>query len=418
MIFSNSDRFKPPEIRKNLLKRVLGTVEEEQKTTEIPRKSEVPDIQSAIEEVQQDTTEIPRESEVPDIQSGIEEVEETTLRPLVLLDNINLDDSLGDGFEDTTQMEVLAPPESTLHSSTVPLPNTSDSYLEVITVRSPYSFEVESSSKSTRFITITQTLTSALQSSSLTVLHSTPLFDFDGEVPDPSPVLLEDIYDDSLSHQPLPTNFIDFDQELEPEDSVNQETIVPLNLPLVNQLTSEDVEEKPSPAATPQLEPSFSVSPSLATELGLAPAQVQYLQLLRAQLTDLQPKVVTLTAPVVETEETFETRTLTLGLAGKELVTTLVEPVGLTTRTSFTYLTTTLANPALPLVPSTTIVSSPVVQSTVITQTDTQQYRILFRNRPITTTLTNTKLITTLATNYITETVTLLPSNPLMGILG
>ena len=189
-------------------------------------------------------------------------------------------------------------------------------------------------------------------------------------------------------------------------------------MPSLNALKSEDVERKEA-TPTPVIEPSFIAAPNPVTELGLAPAQLQYLQLIGAQLTDLQPKVVTLTAPVLTTEEAYETQTLTVGLAGKELVTTLVTPIGLTTRTAFTYLTTTI-NPAIgPLVPSTTLVSSPVIQNTVLTETETQHYRILFRNRPITTTLTNTRLVTTQMTTFVTETVTLQPPSPLLaGILG
>ena len=292
----------------------------------------------------------------------------------------------------------------------------------MVTVRSPYSFDVdEQDSPSTRFITVTQTLTSAIPTTPILatpVLDNTPLFDFDGDVPNPSPVLLENIYEDNDALQPIPTNFIDFDLELDEEESINQETIVEPEVNFVNAVKSEEVENKFGVAPTPVLEPSFAASPTPGSELGLQPAQLQYLQLLGAQLTDLQPTVVTLTAPVLTTEEKFETQTLTLGLAGKEIVTTVVNPVGLTTKTSFTYLTTTVA-PNLPFAPSTTLISSPVILSTVLTETDIQHYRILFRNRPITTTLTSTRLVTTQATSYVTETVTLQPSGPLLaGILG
>jgi hypothetical protein len=351
-----------------------------------------------------------REPAVPEIQSGIEaEVPEEELaasRPLVLYDeNVNAEGRSLVTKETLAASTVSMPPESTLHVATRPLPDHPSSVLQVVTVRSPYSFELEPEGESTRFITITQTLTSALLQSSPPAPDTTPLFDFDGAVPDPSPGLLEDIYDDSVLLQPLPTNFINFDQELDGEESVNPETVLPAEL--ANVVKSGDVEGKPV-----EVEPSFTATPS--PELGLQAAQLQYLQLLGAQLTDLQPKVVTLTHPVVTTEEQFETQTLTLGLGGKEVVTTVVTPVGLTTRTGFTYVTTTLG----PLAPATTIVSSPVVRNTVLTETDIQQYRILFRNRPITTTLTSTRLVTTMATTYVTETLTLQPAPLLAGILG
>lgn len=392
--------------------------EEEEEEEEVTTEDNKP------EEEEKDDADFPivEEEEIPTIQSGIDDEEEDEVvtiasRPLVLLDNINLEAAPVLQVSATSQQVLSAPPQSTLHVATLPLPNTPESYLEVITVRSPYSFDVEEQEEqSTRFITVTQTLTSAIEPTP--VLDNTPLFDFDGEVPNPSPVLLEDIYD-GTSLRPIPTNFIDFDLELDQEESVNQETVLPAEVPPVNALKSEDVERKEATQQTPVIEPSFIATPNPVTELGLAPAQLQYLQLIGAQLTDLQPKVVTLTAPVLTTEEAYETQTLTVGLGGKELVTTLVTPIGLTTRTAFTYLTTTI-NPAIgPLVPSTTLVSSPVIQNTVLTETETQHYRILFRNRPITTTLTSTRLVTTQMTSFVTETITLQPPSPLLaGILG
>ena len=419
---SSSDRFKPPEIRKNLLNRVLGKVDKEEEEAKEDTIQKNEDVES--EDEKDDNTTVltaTEEEDLPIIQPGIDDVDEADegvtipSEPLVLLENINLEPR--PLVQSTTHHHLNAPPQSTLHVATVPLPNTPESYLEVITVRSPYSFEVdEQDEQSTRFITVTQTLTSAIEPTP--VLDNTPLFDFDGDVPNPSPVLLEDIYDGTSLRQ-IPTNFIDFDLELEQEESINQETILPAEVPSLNALKSDDVEKKEVFTQTPVIEPSFTSTPNPATELGLAPAQLQYLQLIGAQLTDLQPKVVTLTAPVVTTEEAYETQTLTVGLAGKELVTTLVTPIGLTTRTAFTYLTTTI-NPAIgPLIPSTTLVSSPVIQNTVLTETETQHYRILFRNRPITTTLTSTRLVTTQMTSFVTETVTLQPPSPLLaGILG
>ena len=419
---SSSDRFKPPEIRKNLLNRVLGKLDKEEEEAKEDTKQKNEDVES--EDEKDDNTTVltaTEEEDLPIIQSGIDDVDEADegvtipSEPLVLLENINLEPM--PLVQSTTHHDLHAPPQSTLHVATVPLPNTPESYLEVITVRSPYSFEVdEQDEQSTRFITVTQTLTSAIEPTP--VLDNTPLFDFDGDVPNPSPVLLEDIYDGTSLRQ-IPTNFIDFDLELEQEESVNQETILPAEVPSLNALKSDDVEKKEVFTQTPVIEPSFTSTPNPATELGFAPAQLQYLQLIGAQLTDLQPKVVTLTAPVVTTEEAYETQTLTVGLAGKELVTTLVTPIGLTTRTAFTYLTTTIKPAIGPLIPSTTLVSSPVIQNTVLTETETQHYRILFRNRPITTTLTSTRLVTTQMTSFVTETVTLQPPSPLLaGIIG
>ena len=386
--FHNSERFKPPEIRKNLLNRVLG-------------KSEDDDA-----EVESESTTV----ELPEIQSGIEDEEDTTFQPLILLDDINLD---APELVKSPNTPVLPSPKSTLYISTLPLPNTQESQLEMDSHNAANSQQLLKTGESEHFISITKTSDSVINPTS--VSEDTPLFDFDGDVPNPSPVLLEDIYDDSITLQPLTSNFIDFDLDLDEEESISEETFLPAELLPINRVKPENIESKHLVLRPLLLEPSFTSSPS--TEASLSSAQLEYLQLLGlpAQLPDLQPRLVTLTQPVVTTEEQFSTQTLTLGLGGKEVVTTLVQPLGLTTITSFTTLTTTL--PSLSPFPSTTIISSPVVVNTVVTQTDIQQYRILFRNRPITTTLTSTRLVTTMATSYIVQTVTLQPANPFLGIL-
>ena len=388
--FHNSERFKPPEIRKNLLNRVLG-------------KSEDANAEAKSKSLT---------LELPEIQSGIEDEEGTTFQTLVLLDDINPD---APEPVKSSNTPVLPSPKSTLYISTLPLPNTQESQLEVDSHNTAHSLQLLETGEGKPFISITKSSDSVIKPTS--VSEDTPLFDFDGDVPNPSPVLLEDIYDDSITLQPLTSNFIDFDLDLDEEESISEETFLPAELSPINRLQSEDIKSKPLALSPPLLQPSFTSSPSPSTEASLSSAQLEYLQLLGlpAELPDLQPLLVTLTQPVVTTEEQFSTQTLTLGLGGKEVVTTLVQPLGLTTRTSFTTLTTTL--PSLSPFPSTTIISSPVVVNTVVTQTDIQQYRILFRNRPITTTLTSTRLVTTMATSYVVQTVTLQPANPFLGIL-
>ena len=61
------------------------------------------------------------------------------------------------------------------------------------------------------------------------------------------------------------------------------------------------------------------------------------------------------------------------------------------------------------------IVSSPVTRDTVITETNTEEFKVIFRNRPTYTTLTSTTLVTTQVVSFVTQTVT---SNPLAGLLG
>ena len=60
--------------------------------------------------------------------------------------------------------------------------------------------------------------------------------------------------------------------------------------------------------------------------------------------------------------------------------------------------------------PKTTIVSSPVTKTTIVTITETEEYKIRFRNKPIMTTVTNTKVVSTTFISYITHTSTIQPA--------
>ena len=132
---------------------------------------------------------------------------------------------------------------------------------------------------------------------------------------------------------------------------------------------------------------------------------------------------------VLRTEMVYLTNTIKLMQAGKEYQTTLLNPVGLTTVTDYKQVITTLPHilPHLPTPPSNqpmvpqqplglglaasvTIVSSPVTKTTMVTMTETQEYKIRFRNKPIVTTVTNTKVVSTVLTSYITHTSTIQPA--------
>ena len=127
------------------------------------------------------------------------------------------------------------------------------------------------------------------------------------------------------------------------------------------------------------------------------------------KLREEGPQLVTLTETSLRTETQFETRTLTMMQKGRETLTTMVNPVGLTTITDTSYITSTKLPPSLQLAPSTTLVTSPVVFRTVITESDISEYNVRFRNEFITRTLVNTRLVTTVTTTYTTRTHAIVP---------
>ena len=121
-----------------------------------------------------------------------------------------------------------------------------------------------------------------------------------------------------------------------------------------------------------------------------------------------------------------ETSVIKLRFGAKETFTTLVQTVGVTTSTDYVLTTRTLAggglagaSPQIPnlaaLVPSFTLVTSPVTRDTLVTQTHTELIRITFRNVPTLTTLTSTKVVSTQVTSYVTKTQSL---NPLAGLIA
>ena len=140
-------------------------------------------------------------------------------------------------------------------------------------------------------------------------------------------------------------------------------------------------------------------------------------------------QAVTESSPVYVTEPVIDTTVLKVFFGARETYTTLVNTAGVTTRTEYVTSTRTLAPglpglgqqqgvpnlPALPLLPSYTVVSSPVTRDTVITETQTEEFRITFRNQETFTTITSTKLVSTQITSFITKTQTV---NPLAGLLG
>ena len=128
------------------------------------------------------------------------------------------------------------------------------------------------------------------------------------------------------------------------------------------------------------------------------------------------------------TEPVVETSVIRLLFGAKETFTTLVQTNGFTTLTDFVLTTKTVSGglggagqlPNLAgLVPSYSLVTSPVTRDTVVTETFTEQIKITFRNIPTLTTLTSTKLVSTQVTSFVTKTERVVPTaNPLAGLLG
>ena len=82
---------------------------------------------------------------------------------------------------------------------------------------------------------------------------------------------------------------------------------------------------------------------------------------------------------MIKTQTHLVTNTLELLHGNSPLLTTLVTPL-VTTVTELSPVTSTLVHP---LAPTTTIITNPITYSTIITQTETESYRITFRARHV-----------------------------------
>ena len=200
--------------------------------------------------------------------------------------------------------------ESTLHISTVFPDNIDSSYIEVATIRSPYSFSVEDELESTRFITVTRTFTSDFANLESTNIGTPSAFDFlDLNLDSPTfetvteiltsqevilrtsvvPVVVDE---DFTSLQTLiqsftvtslvtalktltasrPSNFapsasfIDIDREFDNQESINRETFLPIELGFANQnrikIEDNEFEKESTKEHFPILDPSFALNPS------------------------------------------------------------------------------------------------------------------------------------------------------------
>merc|ERR1711941_93521 len=181
----------------------------------------------------------------------------------------------------------------------------------------------------------------------------------------------------------------------------------------------EQMEKHNNPALTqlkgtqPDIESSLVPSSGITPEV--TPEQLLYLKFLSNPLAalgigGLGAQVITESSPVYITEPLVDT--------------TLVNTNGMTTRTDFVITTKTINNnnrglgaanlPALAaMMPSYTILTSPVTRDTVVTETHTEEFKITFRNQETFTTITSTNLKSTQVTSFITKTQTI---NPLAGL--
>ena len=175
-------------------------------------------------------------------------------------------------------------------------------------------------------------------------------------------------------------------------------------------------------------------------------ALLQYLQnpfALAALQQPQQQGIITKSIPTYKTETVYATSTIPLFLGAKKFFTTLTQSIGMTTITEYETQTQSVspgggnglgglnlfggfgnqpqasapafAGNIFAPKPAFTITSEAIVKDTVIPTTIYKDVKITFRNRPTTTTLTSTSMISTQITSYVTKTVPLSQVNPTLN---
>lgn len=165
---------------------------------------------------------------------------------------------------------------------------------------------------------------------------------------------------------------------------------------------------------------------------GLTPEQLQQLAFLRllnpAQLNPVQQaQVITTSKPVLKLETVYESLVIPLVNGGNTIFSTISKSVGTITKTEYEYGTSMLPTLPLPPIPPVNpifppqqqpqfaVTSSPVVQNTVITETNSKVLKLTFGAKTAYTTIFSTRLVPTLLTTYMTASVPVQPTAAFPG---
>lgn len=138
--------------------------------------------------------------------------------------------------------------------------------------------------------------------------------------------------------------------------------------------------------------------------------------------------VITNSRPVIKLETLWESYVVPITNGQSTLLRTLSKAKGVVEKTDFVVETTTLAistpilqpstiNPfLLPLPQQFQTITSPVVQQTIVTQTESKVLKLTFGAKTAYTTLYSTQVVPTLQTMYVTTSIAVQPTaNPFQG---
>ncbi|XP_025829232.1 mucin-2 isoform X2 [Agrilus planipennis] len=182
-------------------------------------------------------------------------------------------------------------------------------------------------------------------------------------------------------------------------------------------------------SATPKPEVNLVPTPNPA----LNPDQLQQLALLRflnPAAAVPQGQIITTSKPVIKLETVYESHVIPIFNGQSTILTTVSKVLGTVTRTDYELGTSTIAAPVVPALPTIapvnplfpqqqqpqfTVTSSPIVQNTVLTQTDSKVLKLTFGAKTAYTTIFSTKIVPTMVTTYMTASVPVQPTAAFPG---
>ncbi|XP_017768410.1 PREDICTED: uncharacterized protein LOC108556711 isoform X1 [Nicrophorus vespilloides] len=228
---------------------------------------------------------------------------------------------------------------------------------------------------------------------------------------------------------------LDFGDQNEHDDGNHGKRVFPADLDLANigsDFDLSDVDKSRIPESLLRLKkanapatPKPLINDVLASP-GLSPEQLQQLAYLRLlnPAAAAQGQVITASKPVVKLETLYETHVIPVINGANTILSTLSKIVGTVTKTDYEFVTSTLpgipglpglqglplppvpVNPLFPQQqPQYAVTSSPIVQTAIVTKTESKILKLTFGAKTAYTTIFSTKVVPTLLTTYMTTSV-------------
>lgn len=214
------------------------------------------------------------------------------------------------------------------------------------------------------------------------------------------------------------------DENEHDDDDEPRRVVLPEDLNLANIGSDFDLSEvdrsKVPPTRRSKPKPKPAEKPKEENPLGLTNDQLALLRLLNPGAL---PNVITTSKPVVNVETLYESHVLPIINGANTIFSTISRPIATVTKTNYEIGTSVLAQPTPPPInpillqqqqhqhqQQFQIQSTPVVQQQIVTQTDSKVLKLTFGARTAYTTLYNTRVVPTMVTSYLTQSIAVQPS--------